>query len=86
VITIANISRISIFGSVGSIHGIGTIDVEVWNKFNQKRRRRWEIRLSRWGADCKSVGKIELVVRAEDWFRLIIIGAFTQGGNVIELY
>ena len=50
-IAIANISGISILSSIGSSHGIGAIDVEIGNELYQKRRRRWDIRLSRWWAD-----------------------------------
>jgi hypothetical protein len=87
-ITIANITRISILSSIGSSHGIGAIDVEVWNELYQKRRRGGDIRLSWWRADCKSVGEFELMVRVEDWLRFNITGtliADTQGRNVIEL-
>jgi hypothetical protein len=87
-IAIANVSRISILSSIGSSHGIGAIDVEIGNELYQKRRRRWDIRLSRWWADCKSVGEFELMVRVEDWLRFNTNSALvadTQGRNVIEL-
>jgi hypothetical protein len=68
-IAIANISRISILSSIGSSHEIGTIDVEIGNELYQKWQRRWDIRLSRWWADCESVGEFELMIRVEDWQR-----------------
>jgi hypothetical protein len=76
VITIADITRVAIFDSVGSSHCVRAVDIEVRNELHKERLGRWQIWSSRWGNDDKSIRKVELMIWVEDRFWLNVVWIF----------
>jgi hypothetical protein len=87
-VTVADISRIAILGSVRSSHGVGAIDIKVGNELREQRLGRWQVWGSWWRNDNPSIGEVKLVIWIEDrlWLNIIRIGIRdAQRGNIIKL-
>ncbi len=88
VVAIANVTRITIFSSVRTSHGVSAIDIEVGNELCEERLGRWQV-WSSWRRNYDpSIGEIELVIRIEDRLGFNVVGirvGDTQRGDVIKL-